>query len=911
MRHFHFPHIKGYTLCAAALIGMLPTMNSYSASSTDLLLTPTVMTLKQDGSAPVLNHPAAPMNRSQLVPNNVTPNAQGDRLLTVPEPTQPSSKDGTATTSTPKKPHYKDGEVLVLFKKGVTKTVANSALGAKAATVVKGFDQLTARTGQVFALVRGGKGVSSAQLMKSLSKDYRVQATSLNYGKRPSVISDTSPNDPGFGYQWSLNNSGQTGGTSGADIQAIDAWDQHTNSENVVIAVIDTGVDYRHPDLKNNMWINPGEIAGDGVDNDKNGYTDDIYGIDTGTGDSDPYPTAAHGTHVAGIIAAEGNNGKGVTGINWRGRIMAVQGFSPDGYMYDDAELAALQYILTMKNKGTNIVAVNASYGCAGCYNDVMEAAIKNLGDVGIVFVAAAGNEENDNDSDPTYPAGYDLPNVISVAATDDTDSLAWYSNYGATSVDLGAPGSSILSTYWSTTYTPKEGDVFFDNVESGANGWEFDLPAPWAITATTETNHAWTDSPNGDYANSQSTALISRPINLVGKTGLSFGFNAKYDLESDYDFLDVYYVIPSVWKITTEQKRTGTKAWSDSLSGNYFNNTYSGIISPEINLSDAASGTASISFYLKGAVEPDYDMLGVYCGSSEYGIYHYVGYVSAVLKDWTQITASLPDDCLVDKAQISFVLWSDEMITYDGYYLDDISVAVNGTTVFSDSMEGTNHWLTFGERYQYVGGLTGSSDGEWINYNISLSDPALYAANFRVALVLNTDGSVVDDGVYLDDIGIGQEIPTHNYAWMSGTSMATPHVTGAVGFLASLYKEPMENRINRILNNTDSIPALRGKTAHGRLNLGKAVNSIGLTASTICIGNFDNDGDIDDSDKTVFGNTFGMHSGQECYDSADSLLLGKGCYDSRADFDHDGDVDGTDLVTFRADYGRTNCLAR
>ncbi|MBK1641108.1 hypothetical protein CKO12_04310 [Chromatium okenii] len=897
MRHFHFPHIKGYTLCAAAIIGMLPTMNSYSASSTGLILTPAAMTLKQDRPAPAFNHPTAPTSRSQLVPNNVTPNAQGDRLLTVPEPTQPTPKDGT--TSTPEKPHYKDGEVLVLFNKGVTKTAASSALGAKAATVVKGFDQLTARTGQVFALVRGSKGVGSAQLMKNLKRDSRVQAVALNYGKRPSVISDTSPNDPGFGYQWSLNNGGQTGGNSGADIQAIDAWDQHTNSENVVIAVIDTGVDYRHPDLKNNMWKNPGEIAGDGVDNDQNGYTDDIYGIDTGTGDSDPYPTAAHGTHVAGIIAAEGNNGEGVTGINWRGRIMAIQSFSPDGYMYDDAELAALQYVLTMKNKGTNIVAVNASYGCAGCYSDVMEAATKKLGDVGIVFVAAAGNAQNDNDKKPSYPAGYNLPNVISVAATDDTDSLAWYSNYGATSVDLGAPGSAILSTYWSTIYTPKAGDVFFDNVESGANGWEFDLPAPWAITdvASLSSSHAWTDSPDGDYVDDQSTALISRPINLVGKSGLSFGFNVKHDLESNYDFLNVYYVIPSAWKITTEQKHTGTKAWSDSPNGNYFNNTYSGTISPEINLSAAASGTASISFYLKGAVEPDYDMLGVYCGSSEYGIYHYVGYVSAVLTDWTQVTAVLPDACLVDKAQISFVLWTDEMITYDGYYLDDFSVIVNSTTVFSDSMEGTNHWLTFGERYQYVGGLTGSSDGEWINYNIPLSDPALYTANFRVAFVLNTDSSNVDDGVYLDDIGIGQEMPTHNYAWMSGTSMAAPHVTGAIGFLASLYKEPMADRINRILENTDLIDPLTGMTAHGRLNLAKAVNSIEWPAAALalCVGNFDSDGDVDDADKTVFGAAFGSRTGQARYNV-------------RADFDKDGDVDGTDLVTFRANYGRTNC---
>ncbi|MBV5308011.1 S8 family peptidase [Chromatium okenii] len=906
MRHSYFTRFKSSTLCAAAIVSILPAMNSYSASSTDLVLTPTVMTLKQDGSAPVLNHPAAPMNRSQLVPNNVTPNAQGDRLLTVPEPTQPSSKDGTATASTPKKPHYKDGEVLVLFKKGVTKIVANSALGAKAATVVKGFDQLTARTGQVFALVRGGKGVSSAQLMKSLSKDSRVQATSLNYGKRPTVVaSDTLlPNDTFFQYQWSLNNTGQTGGTSGADIQTPAAWTQHTDSKDVVIAVVDTGVDYEHSDLKNSMWVNPGEIAGDGVDNDKNGYIDDIHGIDTGFGDSDPAAVFAHGTHVAGIIAAEGNNGKGVTGINWRGRIMALQGFSPDGYMYDDAELAALQYILTMKNKGTNIVAVNASYGCYECENSVMAAAIKNLGDVGIAFVAAAGNEENDNDDYSSYPASYDLPNVISVAATDDTDSLAWYSNYGATSVDLGAPGSAILSTYWLTTYIPQAGDVFFDDVELGTNGWFAD--APWAITATTATNHAWTDSPAGDYSDDQFSVLVSPPINLAGQKigSLSVGFNARHELEEDYDFLDVFLTNPVIWKMTTEQKHSGSKAWSDSPNGNYTNNSLSGIISQGIDLSTAPSDSAMLNFYLKGRAETGYDALSVLCGNESQG-FESLGYVDFELGDWTLFQVSLPDTCLLDDAKIIFELGTNGGTTFDGYYLDDISVTVNGATVFTDDMEGANKWQTFGEKYSYQGYITGSSGGAWSNYSFQLFDKSLYTNDARIMFVFRTDGSVVEDGVYLDNIGIGQMTVEHDfYAWMSGTSMATPHVTGAVGFLASVFDEPMADRIARIVTTTDPIAPVdetdSRATANGRLNLAKAVNSIEWPAAALalCVGNFDSDGDVDDADKTVFGAAFGSRTGQARYNA-------------NADFDKDGDVDGTDLVTFRADYGRTNCLAR
>ncbi|MBV5308872.1 S8 family serine peptidase, partial [Chromatium okenii] len=884
---------------AAAIVSILPAMNSYSASSTDLVLTPTVMTLKQDRPAPAFNYPAAPATRSILAAD-VEPNAEGDRLLTIPEPIPPSPEDDT-TAATPEKPHYKDGEVLVLFKKGVATATATTALNAKAATVVKRFDQLTTRTGQVFALVRGGKGVSSAQLMQKLKKDDRVQAVALNYGKRPSVVSSTFPNDTHFNDdQWSLNNTGQTGGTSGADIKAIDAWDQHTNSENVVIAVIDTGVDYQHPDLKNNMWVNPGEIAGDGVDNDRNGYIDDIHGIDTGMNDSDPAPTFAHGTHVAGIIAAEGNNNEGIAGINWRGRIMALQSFNADdGYMYDSAELAALQYILTMKNKGINIVAVNASYSCPGCYSSVMENAIKNLGDVGIVFVAAAGNYKNNNDATPYYPANYSLSlsNVISVAATDNIDALASYSNYGVTSVDLGAPGSYIFSTYWYLTYTPIAGDVFFDNMESGTNGWYAD--APWAITNTASSSHAWTDSPSGSYAINQSIVLVSPLIDLSKETDLlSIGFKAKYDLEKDKDFLDIYYVTPVTWRITTEQKHFGLRAWSDSINGNYSNNTSSGIISSGINLSAAASGTASISFYIKGVVQMDYDALWVLCGNDEQS-FKDIGYMDGPVTNWVQIQAVLPDVCLINNAQIAFVLNTDDMTTYDGYYLDDISVTVNGTPVFTDNMEsGAAKWQSFGlgNRYTYVSSLTGSS-GSWLNYSFPLFDTAFYTDDFSIAFVLTTNSTGVNDGVYLDDIGIGQPTVNHNYAWMSGTSMAAPHVTGAIGFLASLHKEPMENRINRVLVNTDPISALTGITAHGRLNLANAAASIPANTAA-CIGNFDNDADVDDTDKTVFGAAFGSSTGQASYNS-------------NADFDHDGDVDGTDLVTFRTDYGRTNCLAR
>jgi hypothetical protein len=197
-----------------------------------------------------------------------------------------------------------------------------------------------------------------------------------------------------------------------------------------------------------------------------------------------------------------------------------------------------------MKNRGVNVVAVNASYGCYSCYNEVLRAAIADLGNAGILFIAAAGNEAVNTDSIPHYPSSYDLPNVISVAATDHNDSLAWFSNYGATTVDLAAPGTSILSTYWWTDYTPGQGsDRFFDSMESGSIGWVSD--ALWAITNEQHQSptHSWSDSPDENYANNTSSSLTTPSIDLNGVTEPhSVGFSARYDLEENYDFLDIYY---------------------------------------------------------------------------------------------------------------------------------------------------------------------------------------------------------------------------------------------------------------------------------------------------------------------------------------------------------------------------------
>lgn len=262
----------------------------------------------------------------------------------------------------------------------------------------------------------------------------------------PNLIVTVSqiPNDPSFPSLYGLHNTGQTGGTMDADIDAPEAWDITTGSSNDVVAVFDTGIDWTHPDLAANVWTNPGEIGGDGIDNDRNGFIDDIRGWDFVQDDNNPMDTDGHGTHVSGTIGALGNNAVGVAGVNWNVKILPLRIFNP--FAGIDDVVRGLRYVVA---KGVKVS--NHSWG-GGSYSVTLFNAIQEAGTNGHLFVAAAGNGGldwigDDNDRFPDYPASYNLDNIISVAATDKNDRLASFSNYGATSVDLAAPGVNIYST--------------------------------------------------------------------------------------------------------------------------------------------------------------------------------------------------------------------------------------------------------------------------------------------------------------------------------------------------------------------------------------------------------------------------------------------------------------------------------
>lgn len=287
------------------------------------------------------------------------------------------------------------------------------------------------------------KGLSAADLASQIKRArlaYKADAEKIY-----SHATYTAPNDPYFSTQWALDNTGQTGGTPGADIDALSAWAAHgTGSDSVVVAVVDTGVYIGHEDLKDNIWRNTDEIPGNGRDDDRNGYVDDINGFDFYMYDSTVYDQAdgdQHGTHVSGIIGASGNNGVGVSGVNHNVTIMPVKFLGPGG----GGEFEGAEAIIYAVDNGAQVI--NCSWG--GGYSQVIEDALQYAADHGVLVCAAAGNDSMDVDENPDYfyPSSSEVTCVITVASTDHNDELSFFSNYGDETVELAAPGEEVTST--------------------------------------------------------------------------------------------------------------------------------------------------------------------------------------------------------------------------------------------------------------------------------------------------------------------------------------------------------------------------------------------------------------------------------------------------------------------------------
>jgi subtilisin family serine protease len=257
-----------------------------------------------------------------------------------------------------------------------------------------------------------------------------------------------NPDDPDYqrGLQWHLNNRGQFGAKADIDIDAPEGWRVRNSAEEVIVAVIDTGIRYTHEDLADNMWHNPGEIPGNGIDDDGNGVVDDYYGLNALARNGDPWDDNGHGTHIAGIIGAVGNNGKGIAGVAWNVRLMALKFLDRNnrGSVAD-----AIRCINYARVKGAHII--NASW-TSEQYTGALHTAIDWARKVGIIYVVCAGNTAWDLDQRTLYPAAFKLDSVLVVAAVNRLGAFdSSYSNYGRLMVHLAAPGTSIYST-WHTS---------------------------------------------------------------------------------------------------------------------------------------------------------------------------------------------------------------------------------------------------------------------------------------------------------------------------------------------------------------------------------------------------------------------------------------------------------------------------
>ncbi len=414
-------------------------------------------------------------------------------------------------------------QVIVQFRSGVSAGERGSVLSARDARAARtlGKPGLT--------LVRLSDGASVQATVAALEQDPNVAFAEPNYVYR---LTQTIPNDPDFGLLWGLNQVGDH------DIDAPEAWDTQTGSSNVVVAVIDSGVAYDHPELNGNIWVNPAEDV-DGVDDDGNGRIDDVRGWDFVQNDNTPLDFNGHGTHVAGTIGAEGNNAAAIAGVNWDVSIMPLRAASAGGSLTNGHIAAAINYACAQ-----DAHVVNGSFGGPG-RSTAISNAIKSNPCKDTLFVFAAGNDgdvlNNNTAASNSFPCEYHRPsphgvgakNIVCVAATNVNDGLASFSNRGKSAVHLAAPGVDIYSTW------PEWSPVFSDDLEASFANWaQAGGTAAWLQTneLANSGSFSMTDSPGGTYPNNQNiTVRNNAALNLSGQAGCAVDYALEL-LMRDFD---------------------------------------------------------------------------------------------------------------------------------------------------------------------------------------------------------------------------------------------------------------------------------------------------------------------------------------------------------------------------------------
>jgi subtilisin family serine protease len=428
-------------------------------------------------------------------------------------------------------PRYAPGELIIRYKDD------RDFDTARRQSPIPGLESIRRHRKFMIDHARLPETVSVEAAIRILKSDPNVLYAEPNYVRRTFVV----PSDPFFPTQWALENVGQSvngfRGTSGADISAVGGWDREQGDGSVVVALIDTGVDWQHPDLSANIWLNTGEIPGNDIDDDGNGFIDDVRGWDFLSGDNDPMDSNGHGTHVAATLGAETDNEIGCAGVAWNVKLMPLRFLGSNGVGFVSDSLRAINYAV---RNGARII--NASYGSSD-YSQAEFDMIASAQSAGVLFVTAAGNEGSNNDTNPQYPASYRtsllpndrtvLTNIISVAASDQNDALAWFSNYGASLVDVAAPGVRIHNAM------PKRSSVLSIGFENGdTTGWT--LQEPWGLVSNSGDSDTFSisNSPAGNYANNSTSSATSPLLPVNGKRGLSLTFRIKGSAESKFDYL-------------------------------------------------------------------------------------------------------------------------------------------------------------------------------------------------------------------------------------------------------------------------------------------------------------------------------------------------------------------------------------
>lgn len=473
-----------------------------------------------------------------------------------------------------------------------------------------------------------------------------------------------TPNDPLINKQWGIHNEGQGRGLRGADINVFEAWEVHTGGDDIVAGIVDSGIDYSHEDLAENIWQNLAEDAdGDGhtleyingkweldpgdlngIDDDRNGYSDDLIGWDFINNDNNPMDDNGHGTHVAGIISAKGNNRKGIAGINWSGKLMALKAFDEKGDGALSSILPALKYARKMGAHFTN-----NSWGGAS-YSKLMLNEIKAASRNGQLLIAAAGNTGDNNFHNPIYPASYDADNIISVAATDRFDQLASFSNFGSQKVHIAAPGQEILSTLPGNKY----------GVKSGTS-----MAAPFVAGAI---SLIWSYTPGMDHQQIKNIILSSVDVltSLAGKTSSSGRLNLLTAMQTSTEVCTEWVNYFQDFKIK-DFAEEGNYIWAATNEGLMHIN--------KEDCSYVVYNKDNSGLYDNDLVSVAIDHDGVvWIGSDEEGVYSFDG------KNWRtylEDNSGLPDD------EILSILVDSFNRKWIGTYTRGIAIFDNNTWQF------------------------------------------------------------------------------------------------------------------------------------------------------------------------------------------------------------------------------------